>query len=187
MSFPLLPVLGTAAVAGLVALRLKKNAGAKSTFAPPPDFSTPRAQGAAPPGAPPSLPVLTQAQFNTLAADAQKRILEDAAKNQVATLSATNGTLFTSQMTPAQQADLANLPDGIIKPGILIVGDMVTVDAGLAARFGVSLAPVLAGNAIFQVTALDNGVTVAAVSRDPRLPGVSLNLPLKALTGAGDA
>ncbi len=185
---PLIPILGGVALVGggLVALRIKaQQQGPKSVIGPAPDFkNSPPAAAAIPAGRSAiGLPVLTQDQFNAQPADSQAEIRRQAL-NGILTLTATNGALFADQ-TPK---DIGG-PEafvGVFKPGEDLRGMFIVVDVALAKRFGVSLDPVTTGNVIFEPLDKNGQTTVPAISRDPRMPGVKLDIPINAITGAGD-
>jgi hypothetical protein len=177
-------VAGVGIVGTLVALRLRAvsaGSGPKSlSNVPPPNFSTPPAAQAVPAGkSTAGIPVITADQFKALDAGRQETIRQDAL-NGILTLTSTNGTLFTEK-TPATDTFV-----GVFKPGEDLRGMLLVVDTALAKRFGTTIPGVSDGNSIWEPLAANGQTHVKAISRDPRIPNVTMDLPINAITGAGD-
>lgn len=171
-------LLGTLAVLRARKVSLESGGGPVSRVGTVPDFNkSPPATAAVPAGKPTEgIPVITADQFKALDARRQETIREDALKG-ILTLTATNGALFTEQSTDS----------GMFKEGADIKGMFMTVDVTIAKRLGTDLtaiAPV--GNVIFEALQNPGPTHTPGISRDPRKPGISVNIPNAAITGAGD-
>ncbi len=174
-------VAGGVALIGAAALRMRAVNKLKATAVAPNFNASPPAPAAIPAGRNVTgIPVITADQFAKQSAVVQADIRDQALKG-ILTLTATDGTLF-SEKPPQPAEDFI----GVFKPGEDLKGLFIVVDPALSRRFGLPLPIPDGGNAIFEALEKNGATTVAAISRDPRMPGMKAAIPLNAITGAGD-
>lgn len=194
MVAPAIPIVAGLGFLGATALVLRRRAVVKNRNATtsPPNFKTsPPAAAAIPARVTPEqvkeaqLPVITQSQFKELSQRDQELIRKDALLGML-TFTSTTGTLFadgTDTRPGMRSEDFI----GAFKPGMVVKGNMLTVDASRAPQAGLNLQPVTTGSVILEALSDDNGSAIPSITRDPRIqPDRRMLVPLGLITGAGD-